>query len=176
MIRGVWACWLVLLQAAAIGAILIPSNLADGLYTIPFDSNGTALSDPIFIRSAAGTPSDHHRSRRQNPPTLPRSETKCGTGGLVRISEFTVAKANLQAECDKGDTYPARTAVIFITGTTTAYFCNYDAQNRCWRQEYEDAMNRVVQSCGSGRGGEVYIPSYLKSYGGDNNGQQVCRF
>ena len=161
MIRGVWACGLVLLKAAAVGAVLIPSNLADGLYTIRFDSNGTALGDPTFIHSAAETASNRHPSRRQNPPTLPRSETKCGTGGSVRISEFTVAKANLQAECDKGDAYPARTAVIFITGTATAYFCNYDAQNRCWRQEYEDAMTRIVQSCGSGKGGEVYIPCLL---------------
>jgi len=37
-------------------------------------------------------------------------------------------------------------------------------------------MNKIVQDCGAGRGGEVYVSAYSKSYGGDNAGQQVCRF
>ncbi|KAL1844773.1 hypothetical protein VTK73DRAFT_1821 [Phialemonium thermophilum] len=172
MVRRAIFCGLAVLQAAT--AVLVPSGLSDGLYSIPFDANGTALGEPVPLASAL---SRFSRVRRQNAPAFPsNAPTKCGNGGRININDFSTAKANLETECDAGVTYPQRTAVVFITGGAVAYFCNYDASGRCWRQEVEDAMNRVVQSCGSGNGGEVYLQSYQRSYGGDNLGQQICRF
>ncbi len=166
----------LLLQAAAIQAVLVPTDLPAGLYSIPFDANGTAVSEPVLIHAVDSFADYSHAKRQQGPPPLPASQTKCGTGGAIAIGDFATAKASLQSECDSGQTYPIRTAVVFTTGNAVAYFCNFLASNRCWRQEVEDAMNKIVQSCGSGKGGEVYIPSYSKSYGGDNVGQQICRF
>ncbi len=55
-----------------------------------------------------------------------------------------------------------------------AYLCNYASQNRCWRQEYEEALLAIVAQCGVGRGGEAFVSSYGKAYGGDNVGREIC--
>lgn len=167
---------LALLQATAIQAVIVPVGLPAGLYSIPFDANGDALGEPVLLK-AADSIAQYSLPRRQNsPPALPQSREQCGTGGNININNFSAAKASLQSTCDYGDNYDPRNAIVFTTGNAVAYFCTYDAPGRCWRQEVEDAMARIVSSCGSGKGGESYIPSYDKSYGGDNAGQHVCRF
>ncbi|KAH8878815.1 hypothetical protein GQ53DRAFT_834654 [Thozetella sp. PMI_491] len=175
MVRLPIYCSLTILQAATVLGVLIPPDLAPGLYSIPFDSNGTATGEPLLLRSVNIQTENPYSRRQQGPPTLPTSQAKCGTGGTI-ANTFATAKASLQSECDRGDTYPKRTAIVFKSGNAVAYFCNFDAANRCWRQEVDEAMNRIVQACGIGKGGELYIPSYQKSYGGDNSGQQICRF
>jgi len=122
---------LALLQATAIQAVLIPAGLPDGLYTISFDTNGTAVSEPVLVRAAdSGTraPSRFSLGARQgnnnNPPPLPRPQSRCGTGGNIDIVQFPNAKGQLQAECDRGDFYPPRTAVVFTAGRAISYFCN----------------------------------------------------
>lgn len=176
MIQRTLIYGLVLLQAVTIRAVIVPAGLPAGLYSIPFDANGDALGEPVLLR-AADSLQEYTLPRRQNsPPALPASREECGTGGSLNINNFAVAKESLQSVCDYGDNYNTRTAVVFTTGSAIAYFCTYDSPGRCWRQEVEDAMLRIVSSCGSGKGGESYIPSYSKSYGGDNAGQQVCRF
>ena len=172
MVRSVLLYGLALLQATAIQALIVPDNLPDGLYTIPFNSAGEALSEPALVHSLESRV-DRHR-RQSNPPTLPASKTKCGTRGNININDFQLAKAAIQTACDKGEQYAASTAVVYTVGSSVAYFCNYQSANRCWRQEYEEAMARIVQSCGSGKGGEIYISAYSKSYGGDNAGSEIC--
>jgi hypothetical protein len=172
----------LLFHTTTVHSLLLPVGLPDGLYRVPFDTNGTALSEPILLQAVdpATAPSSavYRRQRGNNPPALPASQSRCGRAGNLNIVQFANAKAQLQAECDRGETFGPRQAVIFTTdnGRTNAYFCNYDASNRCWRQEVEEAMSRLVRDCGSGKGGELYIPQYSKSYGGDNGGQQICRF
>lgn len=163
---------LALLQAAAIRAVVVPENLPDGVYSIPFDDYGDASGEPVFLRPIEANSA---LSRRQNsPPTLPQSTVKCGNRGNININDFQVAKADLQNECDQASFYPTNTAIVHLAGSAVAYFCNYGTGNRCWRQEYEEAMQRIVNSCGSGKGGEVYIRSYDKAYGGDNAGGNIC--
>ena len=121
---------LALLRATAVQAVFLPAGLPDGLYTLSFDANGTAVGEPVLVRaldSAAPAASRFFLDRRQrqnNPPPLPRSQSRCGTGGAIDLVQFPNAKAQLQAECDHGDMYPPRTAVVFTAGRSIAYFCN----------------------------------------------------
>jgi hypothetical protein len=164
---------LLLLQATAIRAVYVPTDLADGLYLIPFDNDGNAIGEPVLLPPADATPGQS-LNRRQNPPSLPQSTTKCGNRGNININDFQVAKAQLQSECDKGQQYGPNTAIVHTSGTGMAWFCNYQSANRCWRQEYEEAMLRIVAQCGTGKGGEVFVPQYNKAYGGDNLGNNIC--
>jgi hypothetical protein len=174
MVRGVLLYGLALLQAAAVQAVFVPADLPEGVYSIPFDSTGAAIGAPVLIHSIDSRAGQSRFRRQQNPPSLPSSQTKCGNNGNINISDFSTAKSNLESVCDKGDYYPASTAVVYTTGGAVAYFCNYGNSNRCWRQEYEEAMTKIVNQCGSGKGGEVFIPSYNKAYGGDKAGKDIC--
>ena len=185
---------LALLQATAIQAVLIPAGLPDGLYSISFDANGTATSEPVLLRAAHDPSSAIVRRQRggggknrggggggnnnNNPPPLPSTQSKCGGGPNLDIVQFATAKARLQEECDKGKMYPRGQAIFFTEGRAMAYFCNYDAENRCWRREVEEAMAQIVAKCGLAKGGEIYVPQYDKSYGGDNarDPKDVCTF
>src|SRR5512140_816389 len=101
----------LLLQAAAIQAVRIPAGLADGSYSISFDSvTGATIANPILplsieSRSDAAAAVDLHSSakfrRQQNPPALPTSTTKCNSNN-INITDFQVAKDRLLKECDKG--------------------------------------------------------------------------
>ncbi len=160
---------------AAVQAVVVPVGLAPGLYSIPFDANGTALSAPIPLDFHASS-ARLRRQSQNNPPLLAQAQTRCGSGGAITISEFSSAKSDLQKECDLGLSYQPRNAIVFTTGKAVAYFCSYDAVGSCTRREVEDTMSRIVRDCGNNRGGEVFIPQQQKSYGGDNTGQQICRF
>lgn len=166
MVRQLLLAGLSLLQAAAVGALIVPAGLPEGLYHIPFDSDGTALSAPLRVESRS-------TQGRFEARQFQRWEARCGVLGQIQINDFTVAKENLQSECDRGETYQPNRAVIYSTGRAIAYFCNYDRQNRCTRAEYEEAMLALVGQCGIGAGGEVYLAAQDKGYGGDNKGESV---
>ncbi|KAK1763900.1 hypothetical protein QBC33DRAFT_622603 [Phialemonium atrogriseum] len=176
MVRLALLSGLALLQAIAVRAVIVPAGLPAGLYSIPFDANGDAIGEPILLKTAEAVAERSLSRRQQNARPLPNSQEKCGTGGYINVNNFAVAKELLQSECDYGDQYGTRTAIVFTNVNTIAYFCTYDTQARCWRQEMNTAMDRVVASCGYGNGGESYVPSYSIAYGGDNVGQQICRF
>ena len=171
MVRKLLIGVIALLQVTATQALLIPADLPDGLYTIPFDSNGAAVSDPVRVEAR------HSRIMRESlleKRQTQRWQAKCGNTGRIQINDFQVAKENLQSECDRGETYRPNMAVVYTTGNSIAYFCNFDRENRCSRSEYEDAMLGLVSQCGSGNGGEVYLASADKGYGGDNKGVEIC--
>jgi hypothetical protein len=175
MVRSFLLYGLALLQATAIQAVFVPAGLQDGVYSIPFDVNGDAIGEPVLLHAVDSRADQPHYARQQNPPSLPASQTRCGNRGNININDFQIAKEALQSVCDKGDYYDAYNAIVYTQGSAVAYFCTYGGASRCWRQEYEEAMQRIVQSCGSGKGGEVFVQSYSKAYGGDNAGGQICR-
>ncbi len=65
-------------------------GLADGVYTIPFDSvTGEATGEPVLARSI-----NSRINRRQN---LPNSvSTRCGGNASLNINDFQTAKAQLE--------------------------------------------------------------------------------
>ena len=170
MVRSILLLGLALLQATAINAVIIPEGLADGIYTIPFDSvTGEATGEPVLAARTINSRID----RRQNLPQ--QVQTRCGGNTNINISEFQTAKAQLEEACDKGTVYPANTAVIYTSGSTVAYFCTYNARSRCYRNEYEQAMLQVVARCGSGKTGEVVASSINRAYGGATVGFNICQ-
>lgn len=169
---------LALLQASAITAVTVPEGLAEGTYLIPFDPlTREALTAPILVRDGADTnlPIAARQNQRQNPPSLPQSQVRCAGNQQINVNDFSLAKGYLQSECDRAESYPPYTAIVHIQQTGMAYFCTYSVTARCWRQEVDEAMQRIVNSCGTGRGGEVFIPSYNKAYGGRNAGGAICQ-
>jgi hypothetical protein len=129
-----------LLFAAVAKAVLVPADLAPGMYAIPFDDNGDALTPPIALGDVA-------LEKRQNngPGTLPQGQVTCGTNGNLNIAVWNSAKDAFQAMCDSHpEAYEANIVVLYTSGNTLAYMCNFGRPNRCWRSEYQNVSEPPV--------------------------------
>jgi len=138
MVRLVSAA--ALLLAGVASAVLVPTGLAPGMYAIPFDDNGDALTAPIALGDIA------LEKRQQNGVgTLPQGQVTCGTNGNLNIAVWTTAKEAFQSMCDSHpDLYPANMVVIYTSGNTVAYMCNFNNANRCWRSEYQNVSYPIL--------------------------------
>ncbi|SPO07390.1 uncharacterized protein DNG_10084 [Cephalotrichum gorgonifer] len=144
--------FLPLLFALGSTALVIPEDLPDGIYSIPFDSTGEATRSPSSLQ------------RRQNdPPPLPNPVATCA-GTSLRRSDFDVAKEQFGSICQKDTQYPTNMAVVIAAGDAIAYMCNFNSfTNRCWTKEYEEASTILDSACGNDGVGSLYVDRWKKS-------------
>jgi len=155
-------------------AFTVPRGLPRGLGSVELDSNASLMVEPPQPL-AARTESGAISARDSTPPSLPSPVITCGSNS-VNANDFVLAKQQMESTACQVDTqYPANQLVMFTSGTTTMYMCNYDTHNRCWVQEIEQASRMLDQTCGQNRAGYVYIDAYKKSYGRDIQGATVCQ-
>ena len=143
MMRSILLSSLALLLAGPIQALKVPSDLAPGVYSIPFDGNGVATSEPKLIRPLSARERRAVEARQQTPPRLPSPQARCQNSGTIVVADFDAAMADFQDYCDSGVTNQAQSAVVYTTGRMIAYMCNYNTANRCWRQEYEQGKSSL---------------------------------
>ena len=165
-------------------AFILPTNLADGIYTIPISANGTALAPPTLLSplpsssAHASNPTDgilaHRQRRQQQAPRLPSPSTNCHADRPFDRGDYDTALGAFNSVCDRGEFYPAFSSVVVSAGGAMAYLCNYDASNRCWSSESSEADSLMTGRCGSGTAGWVYVDAYKKSYGREVLGVDIC--
>jgi hypothetical protein len=134
------------LLGATYAVVTVPEGLADGVYSISMETNDVTFLKPITTRSRI--------ERRQ---TLPSPEVTCGKAKFLNINDYNTAKENFEDFCDLNTRIEPSSAVLYVTGTAMAYLCNYGDGNWCYRREYDAAVNLVVNQCGTGSTGEVYV-------------------
>ena len=167
--------------ASLASAFIVPSDLADGVYAVQYDAaTGQALGDLELLpspgvakRSLRGRRALTARQTRTNPPPLEKPKTTCGNAELNR-NDLESAKQQFEALCENPTIYPARNAIIITQGRAIAYMCNYNAENRCWREEYDEASGLLDKQCGNRRAGTVYVDRWKKTYGRDVTGADIC--
>ncbi len=151
--RGV-LLYLALLQVASIQALLVPDNLVER--ATPSPSTPTGRPSASLFSYARPAPARSGPCRGGRPRLRCSSlRDKCGNGGAIRINDFTAAKGNLQSECDRGDYYPTRTAIIFLSGKRGGVFLQ---------------LRRLepLLEAGSGRCDEQIVRNMAASGGGEH--------
>jgi hypothetical protein len=172
---------LLVAAATMVPAFRVPEGLPTGVYAVSFDPlTGEALGEFESLHPSLADRSMRirplgPRQDRKNPPPLEKPRTICAATDLDR-ADFDAAKARLVSRCDEAKIYSAHTAVVAATdnGTTIAYMCNFDNENRCWREEYDEASGILDRDCGRRRIGMVYVDRWKKSYGRDLRGADIC--
>ncbi|EJT71303.1 hypothetical protein GGTG_10562 [Gaeumannomyces tritici R3-111a-1] len=154
-------------------ALVVPDNLADGVWAFALDAGGDAVGAPVPVTALPAAVSRRLAARQQNPPALASPQVQC-KAGYVNVAEFATARAAFNDLCDRAQSYPANVGIVVAQGSALAYMCNYDGSNRCWRQEYDEASLLVDGRCGSGRVGTVRVQRWNKSYGRANRGESIC--
>ena len=175
------ALQLLVAGTSLVSAFVVPDSLNDGIYAVSFDpSTGEALSDfeqlpdvPALSKRAMRIQPLSTRQGGGAPPPLEKPKTTCGNKDLNR-DDFNSAKESFTKLCDDPKQYAARNAIIITQGGAIAYMCNYAAENRCWRQEYEEASSLIDKQCSNRRSGTVYVDKWKKSYGRDVAGADIC--
>ncbi|KAH9436005.1 hypothetical protein MCOR02_004915 [Pyricularia oryzae] len=89
--------------------------------------------------SSAGTtpPSSRPHSRREDPPSLPPPLLVLCAAERAKLQSFkgyARARDFFRGMCNAGQQFPRGTTVFINLGSAMAYMCNYDVDNRCWRQ------------------------------------------
>lgn len=174
--------FLTLLTAAATAqAFTVPANLPNGIYSVAIDARGNALTAPLLVRAL--TPSSPNRiTSRQQAPSLPNPSTNCHNRQFAssRAEYDSVLKAFNSVVCDPATMYRAGAAIWISVAEakTVPYMCNYEAANRCWTSESNEADALMNKQCGANGIGWVYVDQYKKAYGRENVGQggsvQIC--
>src|SRR3569833_1929876 len=99
MTRILFVFGLTILRATStVRAVIVPANLSPGLNSKPFDSNGTALSEPILHDSRGYASENYFPRRQQIPPALPNPQARCAYSGTIDITNFALAKEQLQSD------------------------------------------------------------------------------
>lgn len=172
---------LTLLTAAATAhAFTVPANLPNGIYSVAIDARGNALSTPLLVRSLS--PPSRITPRQNQAPSLPNPSTNCHNRQFASSrAEYDAAlKAFNSVVCDPATMYQAGAAIWISVADakTVPYMCNYEAANRCWTSESNEADGLLNKQCGASGIGWVYVDQYKKSYGRENVGQggsvQIC--
>jgi hypothetical protein len=164
------------LFAASCQAVVVPQGLPDGVWSLPFDpTTRNALGEPTLLQyiNAHDIPKAAVLPRQSSPPPLPNPRATCGANNLNR-SNFLVVKEIFNTMCDAAQQYRPNQAIVMTAGTSIAYMCNFNGTNRCWRQEYDEAMALLDRNCGQDRVGTVYVERWVKTYGRDNAGANIC--
>ena len=166
--------FLALLFSRGIHAFILPQNLPDGMYSIPFEpTTGSALSEPQPIAAATSANTALHR-RQEDPGPLAQPEPNCGEAALNR-ADFDAAKEQFGSICRQDTQYPVNVAVVVTVGDAMAYMCNFDSfTNRCWTAEYEEISGMLDDMCGAERVGTVYTDRWKKTYGRDVKDTDIC--
>ncbi|KAI6443008.1 hypothetical protein MCOR22_005563 [Pyricularia oryzae] len=76
-------------------------------------------------------------SRREGLPSLPPPLlVRCAAerAKLQSFKGYARARDFFRGMCNAGQQFPRGTAVFINLGSAIAYMCNYDVDNRCWRQ------------------------------------------
>jgi len=160
-------------------AFKVPDSLPDGVYTLSYDpASGEALSELELLQPSLARRNNRlaplvARQNADKPPPLERPRPTCGKADMNR-NDFDAAKAEFEKLCDIWKVYPAHNAVIITQGRAIAYMCSFDAENRCWRDEYEEASGILDRQCGNRRTGAVYVEKWRKTYGRDVAGVDIC--
>src|SRR5262245_3066863 len=94
-------------------ALRVPADLAPGVYSIPFDSNGVATGDPIRLGPLSAR-ARHAIDSRQTQP-LPSPQTRCQSSGDIIVADFDAAMADFQRYCDGAENIQTQRAVIYTT-------------------------------------------------------------
>ncbi|KAK1761596.1 hypothetical protein QBC47DRAFT_397561 [Echria macrotheca] len=165
---------IILLSAiAACRAFVFPVDLPDGVYSVPIDGDGNALSEPRLVESLPAT-KDHGILDRRQAPRLPKPSTNCHQDRSLNREDYNIAFQAFNTICDRAEMYPANSSMVVSSGTAMAYLCNYNADNRCWSSESNEADGLMNSSCGNNGIGWVFIGQYSKSYGRENKGISIC--
>lgn len=153
---------------------IIPQDLPNGVYSIPFEpTTGSALSSPQLLSAIEPESGILHR-RQEDPGPLASPEPRCGDGTLNR-ADFESAKEQLGEICRQDTQYPTNMAVVVTAGDVIAYMCNFgEMTNRCWTAEYEEISGLLDSVCGADRVGNVYTDRWKKSYGRDVKDADIC--
>ncbi|KAK1832586.1 hypothetical protein QBC39DRAFT_256356 [Podospora conica] len=174
----------LLTAAATTTAFTVPPNLPNGIYSVAIDARGNALSAPLLVRSLSDLPPSPSRitPRQQQAPSLPAPSTNCHNRQLAapRAEYDAALKAFNSIVCDPATMYQAGAAIWISVNNakTVPYMCNYEAANRCWTSESNEADQLINRQCGNTGIGWVYVGQYKKSYGRENVGEggsvQIC--
>jgi len=165
--------------ASLVAAFTVPGDLPDGVYALDYDpATGQAVSDfellqPSLTKRSMRIRPLEVRQAQKNPPPLEKPKTTCGNAELNR-NDLEEAKGLFESLCESDRMYPARNAVIITQGRVIAYMCNYNADNRCWSEEYAEASSILDKQCGNRRSGTVYVDRWKKTYGRDVMGADIC--
>lgn len=167
--------FLALPLSLLVRGFVIPQDLPDGVYSIPFSSTGSALSIPQLLSTIDPEYTTLHRRQEDPlPGPLASPEPRCGEGTLNR-ADFEIAKDQFGDICQQDTQYATNMAVVVTAGDAIAYMCNFDAMtNRCWTAEYEEISGLLDATCGADRVGTVYTDRWKKEYGRDVKDADIC--
>ncbi|KAH8676485.1 hypothetical protein BGZ60DRAFT_556087 [Tricladium varicosporioides] len=156
------------------GSLSVPTDLANGLYSITRFDNGS-FSAPTLLQAMPDTNSKRAiYSSLIEERTLPNPQIGCSNRG-TNAGDMAVTRNGLNKWCDQGNTMPGNSYQWFTYNSAQSYICNYSGNRQgCSSGEYNDANSLIDTACGGGQAGWVRINDWAKAYGRDNSGVSQC--
>jgi hypothetical protein len=143
---------LMALSATMTSAFTLPPDAQNGVYRVYKAANGADVFELIAPADAA-PPSEPNFSFAPGARALraltTRSLIACGCGVGMDHGDTDKANSNLQSQVKNGRSVPSHGALLAKSGSTAAFFCNYDGSDTTARKdEAVGGASAITGACG----------------------------
>jgi hypothetical protein len=167
----------VLFVAACQASFTIPTDQADGVWSIKKDSAGNHVGEPEFLghlnRTARLPTQSATRSAKFARGLLPNPSISCSGYG-INGNDFDCAWAGFDNWIGGGYNVNWDSDIWTTCGSAIAYMCNYAGTQPAVASEYDESITLENDGCGANTAAWVHINDWNKAYGRDNAGARVC--